>query len=103
MKLISKPTGSYSGVHTTTWKSEFSVVKSKNSITNIYIGNDNIFDIWIQDCLDIKNEKDIWNIIFKLDLVIPCVNELCRQHYKSGEEDGKIELQDKLKDLLDIS
>jgi hypothetical protein len=102
MKLIAKPEGCYTGIHATTWKSEFSVVKSKNNITNIYIGNGDIFDIWIQDCLDINNEKDIWNVIFTLDLVIPCVNELCRRQYNSGKEDGKNELQNKLKDLLDI-
>lgn len=102
MKLISKPTGSYTGIHNANWKTVFNVVKSKNNITNIYIGNDSVFDIWIQDCPDIKNEKDIWNVIFELNLVIPCVEELCRRRYNSGKEDGKNELQDKLKDLLDI-
>ena len=102
MKLISKPTGGYCGIHTTTWKSDFSVVKSINNITNIYIGNGDKFDVWIQDCLDIKNEKDIWNVIIELDMVIPCVNEMCRRHYNSGKEDGKNELQIKLTDLLDI-
>lgn len=103
MKLILKPTGSYTGIHTITWKSEFNVVKSKNNVTNIYIGNGDRFDIWIQDCLDINNEKDIWNVIFELDLVIPCVNEMFQHYYNSGKEDGKNELQNKLKDLLDIS
>ena len=104
MKLISKPIGSWTGVHTNKSSNYFSVVLGLN-ITHIYTGygyKKEDFSIWIEDCPSITSDKEVFKLIYDFGLIEKCVKSLCEIYFEQGKNTGKTDLQNQFKELMGI-
>lgn len=110
MKIVTKPEGSYSGVHTcnsSLFLNAVSINKKGsdgNPLTNIYVGygGDNGFNIWIDGCPKLKSDQEILNVLNELGQLTECIEHIGIYNFEMGVKSGEYNFKNKLKDLLDI-
>lgn len=107
MKIVNNPR-TYSGeqVNKDDYHRIFNIlVPYGKKVTNIYIKDgEELFSIWLEDCPKINSDREVWNVLTNLDTATfdQAIKAICISQYVKGLKDGKVELQNKLKDLLDI-
>lgn len=69
-----------------------------NNTIIVDIGNEKLNDNWI----DYSIVSDVFEMLAKNNYLIPFINAMAKTNYKKGFQDGKDEIRNGLKNLLEI-
>jgi len=107
MKIVTRPQGGYSGVHTcnsSLFLNAVSINKNGsdgNPIINIYIGEGE-YSIWVEGCPKLRSDQEILTVLNELGQLTECIKRIGMYNFEMGVRSGRTNLKEELKDLLDI-